>query len=452
MGFHKDFLWGASASSYQIEGAAFDDGKGPSIWDDFCREEGKIFDGHTGDVACDHYHRFKQDVKLMAEMGLKAYRFSISWPRILPDGVGRVNEKGLQFYSDLVDELLKYGITPFATLFHWDYPSALHQRGGWLNPDSSLWFAEYTKVVVQRLGDRVKYFSTLNEPQMIIGNSFVKTNNAPGIKMSDQAVVRMIHNLLLSHGRAVDVIRQLYGDIKVGIAPCSGPLMPTGDSPEDLEAARQSYFKAGNTIDELAWGASWYSDPVVLGTYPQDGLALFGKYLPQGWQDDMQQICRPLDFYGQNIYEGIPCKTGKDGKAELLPYPPGCPRTAIGWPVTPGALYWAAKLLTERYKLPFIITENGLSCHDAVSLDGKVHDPNRIDFIQRYLREYRRAAQEGIPIEGYFYWSLMDNFEWSSGYKERFGLIYVNYETQERLLKDSAHWYRDVIASNGECL
>ena len=449
MGFSKDFLWGTATSSYQIEGAAYEGGKGPSIWDDFVRERGKIKDGSTGDVACDHFHRFREDVKLMAEMGVKNYRFSIAWPRVLPEGVGRVNEEGVRFYSDLVDCLIENGIRPFVTLYHWDMPTAIHRRGGWLNDDMPEWFAEYTRVVAESLGGRVKDFFTINEPQCVIGLGYGNGEHAPGIHYPPAAQVRMIHNLLKSHGRAVQVLRETIPGVRVGYAPCGNPGIPATDSPEDVEAARKAYFTVPSDERGLCWNVTWFSDPVVLGRYPEDGLRTYGQYLPKGWEKDMAVICQPLDYYAQNIYQGMMWKASPDGGAEHVAWPQGCAKTAIDWPITPDALYWGPKFLCERYKLPLIITENGMSCHDAVLMDGKVHDPNRVDYIHRYLLALRRAAEEGVPVAGYFYWSFWDNFEWAYGYTERFGLVYVDYQTQRRIPKDSCLFYKSVMETNG---
>ena len=452
MGFPKDFLWGTATSSYQIEGAVSEDGKGRSIWDDFSHAEGHILDRSSGDVACDHYHRFREDVKLMAEMGVKNYRFSICWPRILPEGIGRVNEAGVRFYSELVDCLLAHGIRPFVTLYHWDLPSALHRRGAWLNDDMPEWFAEYTRVVAQAMGDRVKDFFTINEPQCIIGLGYDIGEHAPGLHMPVADRVRMIHNLLKCHGRAVQVLRECVPGVRVGYAPCGDPAIPASDAPADVEAARLAYFSVRPDEHHLSFNTSWYSDPVCLGAYPEDGLRYFGQYLPEGWEKDMALIHQPLDYYAQNIYQGRRWRAGEDGKPEQVCWPVGFPRTAIGWHVTPEALYWGSKMLYERYGLPIIITENGMSCHDAVSLDGKVHDPNRIDFEQRYLRQLRRAIEDGVDVRGYFYWSFLDNFEWAYGYTERFGLVHVDYQTQRRIPKDSCLWYRQVMETNGEGL
>ncbi|MDD6684060.1 MAG: GH1 family beta-glucosidase [Clostridiales bacterium] len=453
MSFPKDFLWGAATASYQIEGSVYEDGKGLSIWDEFTKVPGAIKDRSSGDVAINHYRTFREDIRLMAEMGIRCYRFSISWPRILPEGTGEVNEKGLNFYSELVDCLLENGIRPFITLYHWDLPSALHHRGGWLNDEMPEWFANYTRVVAQRLGDRCKDFITINEPQCIIGSGYALGVHAPGLKCSAGDIVKMAHNLMLSHGRAVMVLRDLIPGVRVGYAPCGDPAVPYTNTKADIDAAREFYFKVYH--DEKvgpAWNIAWFSDPVMLGIYPEDGLIGYEQFLPRGWEKDLEVMHQPLDFYGQNIYQGQVWRAGKDGRPERVPYPTGHPHNALGWPINADALYWGPRFLYERYKTPIIITENGIDTHDAVSLDGKVHDPNRQDYIHRYLLALRRAMEEGVDVQGYFYWSFFDNFEWSHGYNERFGLTYVDYTTQKRILKDSAYWYKNVIETNGECL
>ncbi len=452
MGFAKDFVWGVATSSYQIEGAAQEDGKGQHVWDVFVKEPGHIAEGHTGDRACDHYHLFREDIKLMKEMGLMAYRFSIDWSRILPEGVGRVNEKGIAFYSELIDTLLQYGIEPYITLYHWELPYALHQRGGWMNPQMVEWFGEYAKLVAERFSDRVKYFFTLNEPQCFVGLGFLTGEHAPGIKAPLKDTFAMAHHVLKAHGRAVQMLRQ-YGkqDLVIGYAPTGSMCYPETEREEDVEAARQMIFSMPQEDRNWTWNVAWWSDPILLGHYPEKEFACYEKYLPKITDDDMKLIAEAIDIYGQNIYNGRCIRMGKDGKPEEVPRYVGFPRTAINWPVTPECFYWGPKFLYERYKKPIYITENGLSCHDVVSLDKKVHDPNRIDFLARYLHELKRAAEE-VDLRGYFHWSLMDNFEWAKGYTERFGLIYVDYRTQERIFKDSAYWYRDVIRKNGEDL
>jgi beta-glucosidase len=369
----------------------------------------------------------------------------------MPEGTGAANQKGLDFYNRLIDELLKSGIRPFVTLFHWDYPSALQARGAWENPDSVKWFEEYAALCARTFGDRVKDFITFNEPQCFVGLGYDLGVHAPGLQLPNSSLVPMSHHILKAHGAAARALRSLVPDVRVGYAPCGDPCMPATNSPEDLEAARKAYF----TVQEKGWtfNAAWWSDPALLGCYPESGLKHLEKYLPKNWQEDLTLIHQPLDFYGQNIYNGRYYKAADNELGfEMLPLPVGFPKTAIQWPITPDALYWGPYFLYERYRTPFIMTENGLSAHDVVSLDGKVHDPNRQDFLNRYLLAYKRAAENGVDIRGYFHWSLMDNYEWAHGYKERFGLIHVDYQTQQRTLKDSAYWYRSVIEQNGENL
>lgn len=453
MSFNKDFIWGAAAASYQIEGAWDEDGKGLSTWDHLTEKDGAIYAGHTGKVACDHYHKYKEDVKLMKEMGIKSYRFSISWPRILPNGTGEINQAGLNFYSDLVDELIANDIMPFPTLFHWDFPYELYLKGGWLNRESADWFAEYTKAVVEKLSDRVDHWFTLNEPQVFIGLGHRTGDHAPGVKLQDRDIIRAIHNTLLAHGKAVETIRK-YSKLtpKVGMAPVCGVCIPADNTPESIEAARLEMFsnKKGQLFS--AWTTSWWMDPVFFGKYPEDGLKNAEKYLPETWREDLKIISQPLDFLGNNHYHGSFIKMGKDGNPEHVEPEVGEALTGFNWRVTPEGLYWGPKFLYERYKKPIIITENGLSNKDWVSLDGKVHDPQRIDFTHRYLKEYKKAAEDGVDIAGYFHWSVMDNFEWAYGYRERFGLIHVDFNTQKRTIKDSGYWYKTVIDSNGENL
>ena len=453
MSFCKDFAWGAATSSYQIEGGAYEDGKGLHIWDIFCRERGRIFEGQSGDVACDHYHRFREDVAVMKEMGLKAYRFSLSWARILPDGTGKVNEQGIRFYNALIDELLAAGIEPYITLFHWDYPYELYKKGGWLNGESVRWFGAYAKVAAEHFSDRVTKFFTMNEPQCFIGLSYLGGVHAPGIKAPLRDTFAMAHNVLKAHGMAVRMMREYAGrEIQIGYAPTGSMSYPDSDRPEDIEAARRHLFGMQKEDDNWTWNVSFWSDPVLLGAYPEEALERYSAYMPHISEGDMKMISEPIDFYGQNIYNGNRICCGDDGNPQAIKRCDGFPRTAMGWPVTPECLYWGPKFLYERYKKPVFITENGLSCHDVVSLDGKVHDPDRIDFLSRYLGYLKQAAGDGVDIRGYFQWSLMDNFEWHSGYGERFGLVYVDYPTQKRIWKDSAYWYRNLIKGNGDIL
>lgn len=446
MAFSKNFVWGAATSSYQIEGAASEGGKGESIWDRFCHVPGNVFGGHTGDTACDHYHRYKEDVRLMGELGIKAYRFSISWARVLPAGTGLVNEEGIRFYSDLVDELLNFGITPYVTLYHWDQPYELYRRGGWLNDQSPEWFAAYASLVAERLGDRVKHFITFNEPQVFIGQAYGKGLHAPGYRLSSKDTLLMAHHVLLAHGLAVQRLREKIPGAVIGYAPTSNAAIPASERKEDVEAARRAYFDMPEDGDWY-WNVSWWSDPVMLGRYPEDGIRILEKDMPRISERDMAVIHQPVDFYEQNIYRGITVAADGTGYRRL-PVSQGAPRTAIDWDISPDCLYWGVKFLYERYKTPVMITENGMSGLDWPSVDGKVHDPQRIDYLYRHLTGLKRAASEGIGISGYFQWSLMDNFEWLRGYNERFGLIYVDYDTMERIPKDSFYWYQRVIRDN----
>lgn len=452
MGFTKDFVWGAATSSYQIEGTGRDSGKGLNIWDVFTKEPGRVYEGHTGDVACDHYHRFREDVQQMKELGLKAYRFSIDWSRVLPEGFGKVNEKGIAFYNALIDELLDKGIEPYITLYHWELPYAIYKRGGWMNPEIVEWFGQYARLVAERFSDRVKYFFTLNEPQCFVGLGFLQGCHAPGVKAPLRDTFEMAHNALKAHGRAVQMLRA-YGKqkVEIGYAPTASMCYPETGKPEDIEAARQALFAMPGDLSDWTWNVAWWSDPVLLGKYPEEGLKKFEPYLPDITDEDMKLIAQPIDFYGQNIYNGRCIRMGMTGQPEEVKRPAGFPKTATNWPVTPEALYWGPKFLYERYHKPIYITENGMACHDTVSLDGKVHDPDRIDFLARYLTNLKRASEEA-DIRGYFQWSLMDNFEWEKGYAERFGIIYVDFETQKRIWKDSAYWYRDLIRTNGTVL
>jgi beta-glucosidase len=449
MGFYKDFIWGAASASYQIEGAWKEDGKGLSIWDVFTREKGRIADDTNGDSACDHYHRYQEDVDIMKEIGLRGYRFSISWPRILPEGTIALNEKGIDFYDRLIDSLLSANITPFATLFHWDFPYELFKKGGWLNNDSPRWFADYAAIVGKRLGDRLKYFLTLNEPQCFIGLSYDSTFQAPGIHFPLRDTLQMAHHVLLAHGHAVQALRGMVKNAAIGFAPTGGVSYPHEENAADVEAARKSYFDLN---ENLFWSVSLWSDPVFLGNYPEELYEKYAEVMPEIGVDDLKIINEPLDFLGQNVYNGKEIKSDGRGGYVFVPRKPGYAVTANKWPVTPEALYWGPRFLAERYKKPIYITENGLSCADVVSLDRKVHDPGRIDFLNRYLLCLKKATHEVIDIRGYFHWCLTDNFEWAKGYTDRMGLVYCDFETQKRILKDSAHWYREVILSNGENL
>lgn len=452
MAFPENFVWGAAAASYQIEGAAYEDGKGLSVWDVFSHTEGKTWAGDTGDVADDHYHRYEEDAQLMKQIGLQAYRLSLSWPRILPSGTRSVNEAGLSFYDKLVDQLLEKDITPYVTLFHWDYPWELYCRGGWLNRYSADWFAEYTEVVVKALGDRVKNWMTLNEPPVFVVLGHQMGIHAPGDKWSERHIMRVVHHVLLTHGKSVQAIRANCSDAQVSWALNTEPAIPVVEDEATINAAREDYWK----LDNAFWNTALWLDPITKGEYPQAVLDRWGEYIPMQ-EGDLETMNQPLDFMGLNIYRGYffsadaedESRFGETGEGSASRFANGYPLTMMDWPVTDEALYWGAKWVHERTGLPIAITENGLASMDWVAVDGAVHDPNRIDFLTRYLRGFRRAAEEGIPLHGYFQWSIFDNYEWAEGYRKRFGLVHVDYQTQKRILKDSAHWYRSVIESNG---
>ena len=437
MAFPEDFKWGAATASFQVEGGY--DERGENIWDMFCRRGGAVAFSQDGKTACDHYHRFKEDVRIMKEIGIKTYRFSVSWARIMPDGLGKINQKGVDFYNALIDELTANGITPYMTLFHWDYPLALYRKGGWLNPDSPQWFGEYTKVMMELFSDRVSHFMTLNETSCFIGLGYGTGVHAPGLKLSEEEELISGHNALKAHGTAVRVIREYAKTTPViGYAPVGEVKIPSGSAQENVDAAYEEMFRA---YDPHYWGNAMWVDPVMLGKYDAEILAAFEKYGIKITDEDMKLISEPIDFLGVNIYVGA--------KVPYLPPKVGFDQTAIGWEMSPEALYWGPKFYYQRYKKPIYITENGMANVDVISADGKVHDPQRIEFLRRYIKCLKQAAEEGIEIAGYFQWSLMDNFEWAEGYQKRFGLVYIDYPTQKRIMKDSAYWYHELIKSNG---
>ena len=376
--FPKNFIWGTAAASYQIEGAATEDGKGLSVWDMMARQPGKIRNGETGNIACDHYHRYKEDVQIMSEIGVHAYRLSVSWPRVLPEGIGKINEAGLDFYDRLIDELLEKGISPWITLFHWDFPYSLYCKGGWLNRDVADWFAAYTAVVVDRLSDRVSHWITLNEPQCFIGIGHVLGNHAPGLQLGLEESLLVVHNALLAHGKGVQSIRaNAKTPALVGYAPVGAVSVPNTSSEADIAAAKKHMFETSKGNPFLN---AWYSDPVILGEYPEQGMEVFKKEMPTIGTNDLKTINQPLDFLGSNIYVGQLVQDN-DGTIETVSMS-HLPLTAHDWPVIPDALYWGPKRFYERYKLPIVITENGMANIDQIHEDGKVHDPQRINFFE----------------------------------------------------------------------
>lgn len=447
--FRDDFVWGVASSAYQIEGRDKNDGAGECIWDIFSREGG-VVRNQNADIACDHIHRYKEDFAMMRNLGIKAYRFSVSWARIMPEGEGRVNEKAIELYRDMIKCMKDNGIEPYLTMYHWELPQKLQEKGGWQNEQIIEWFGEYAKVVAENFTDLVKYVFTLNEPQCFVGLGHLSGVHAPGLKLEPAKVFQISHNALRAHGTAVKMLRKYAKcDIKIGYAPTCGVAYPYTNSPEDIEAARSVYFGFDQPITNWTWNVAWFSDPVLLGKYPEEALEKYKEYLPEITKEDMELISQPIDFVGQNIYNGYFIRMGADGKPEYVDRPDGFPKTAVNWPVTPECLYWGVKFIYERYKKPIYITENGMACHDMVAPDGQVHDNNRIEFLDKYLSCLQKASDDGADVRGYFQWTFLDNFEWEKGYSERFGLVYVDFVTQKRIAKDSAYWYQKVIETNG---
>ena len=436
--FPSGFLWGASTASYQIEGAVREDGRGESIWDRFSHTPGKTANGDTGDVAADHYHRWRDDIDIMRELGLGAYRFSIAWPRILPGGWGAVNQAGLDFYDRLVDGLLAAGIEPWPTLYHWDLPQALEDRDGWRNRETVEAFAEYTDVITRRLGDRVKHWITINEPWVAAYLGHFLGIHAPGLT-NLQAANTAAHLMLLAHGRAVEVVRGNVSNGKTGITLNLSQVYPASDSQADAEAARRM---DGSTN-------RWFLDPVFRGRYPEDLAETMGSLMPEIEDDDFSVISRPTDFLGINSYS--PFYVAHDPASPLgarMVEREG-EHTAVGWLVQPEALQELLVRVHEEYAPGDIyITENGAAFDDPAPEEGRVHDPRRRAYLHDHLTACLNAIGQGVPLQGYFVWSLMDNFEWAEGYGKRFGVTYLDYATQERTIKDSGRWYAEVTRAN----
>ncbi|MEU4239257.1 GH1 family beta-glucosidase [Actinoplanes sp. NPDC026619] len=447
--FPDGFVWGAATASYQIEGAAREDGRGPSIWDTFCRTPGRVYAGHTGDVACDHYHRYVDDVALMADLGLASYRFSIAWPRIQPDGTGPVNVKGLDFYDRLTDELLGKGIDPVVTLYHWDLPQTLEDLGGWANRLTAEAFAEYSQIVYARLGDRVGTWTTLNEPWCSAYLGYASGRHAPG-KQDPAATFAAVHHLLLGHGLAARALRSA-GARNLSITLNPSVVFPVDpNNAADLEAVR--------ILDGLS--NRMFLDPLLKGEYPADMLTHMSRFTDLAYiQDgDLAAINAPIDVLGINFYQpayvsakpGSPGAPDQPGSEGIAFRDPDGPVTDMNWLIEPSGLTHLLKRIHQDYPgTPLLITENGAAYPEGPGADGEVHDTRRIEYLDGHLRACHDALAAGVDLRGYFVWSLMDNFEWAEGYAKRFGIVHVDYATQERRLKDSAKWYREVISRNG---
>jgi beta-glucosidase len=443
--FPAAFVWGAATASYQIEGAWDEDGKGPSIWDTFSQAEGNVLNNDTGNTANDHYHLWQNDVAMMKSIGLRAYRFSIAWPRVLPSGNGAVNQPGLDFYDRLVDGLLEAGIQPYVTLYHWDLPQALQDKGGWANRTIIENFACYTEVVAQRLGDRVKHWITLNEPHVFAYAGHYGGQHAPGISHLPTAN-QVAHNCLVAHGRAVSVIRALWPDAQAGITLNLSLAYPASGMPGDRLAARIADGQLNR----------WFLDPLYGRGYPQDMLTFYGDACPSVEAGDMEVIATPTDFLGVNYYSNrfsrsVSSDINGFGVGGLKPeelIEAGYEVTEMGWPVMPDGLREVLVMLHKEYRPHGIyVTENGAAFADEVE-DGAVRDIRRVEYLREHFAAARRAISDGVPLRGYFVWSLMDNFEWAFGYGKRFGIVYVDYESQQRILKDSAKYLQRIIESN----
>ena len=442
--FPDSFLWGAATSAYQIEGSPLADGAGPSIWQRFTRSPGLTANGETGDVSCDHYRRWRDDIGLMRELGLIAYRFSISWSRILPAGTGAINQRGLDFYRQLVDGLLDAGITPNATLYHWDLPAALDDRGGWLNRDIADWFADYARIMFQALGDRVPMWATLNEPWVVTDGGYLHGALAPGHRNLFEAPLAS-HNLMRAHGAAVQVYRTEARQA-IGLVVNLEPKYPASDREEDILATRQAD----------AYMNRQYLDPACLGTYPDELRDIFGEAWPEFPADDMTAIRQPIDFIGINYYtrsvtERWPFALPLRSRGVRQPH---ATYTETGWEVHPSSLTRILLWVKERYgNPPLYITENGAAFYDPPkTIGGRIDDPLRVHYYREHLRAAADAMRQGADLRGYFAWSLLDNFEWSLGYSKRFGIVHVDYETLERTIKASGRFYADVIRTRGAVL
>lgn len=439
--FPKKFVWGVAMAAAQIEGASFTDGKSASIWDTFARTAGKIRNGDNLDIACDHYHRFREDFELMAKLGVKNYRLSLAWPRILPQGRGSINQAGLDYYKSVLDSLQDQGITPWVTMFHWDLPQALEDQGGWRVRKTVDAFAEYADLIVKTLGDRVKNWITLNEIFCLATLGHEVGSKAPGAHESPAVVNQIYHHAILCHGHGVRAVRE-HGQrgSRVGLAEVSVVPIPVTETPRDIAAARKAFIASQHRV----------LDPIYRGRYATEYLRQAGRAAPKVQRNDFNLISLPTDFLGLNIYTGSFVRACKHGRPETLPLPKDYPNSDCTWlKFMPQALHWGPRHAAEIYKVKAIyITENGVGYNDQPPVDGELFDLHRRDFLRNYLCELQRAIALGVPVKGYFLWSFLDNFEWEDGYERRFGIIHTDFATQQRTPKLSAQWYSRVMAEN----
>ena len=439
--FPRNFVWGVSAAAPQIEGASRLDGKGESVWDRYARRKGAILHGDRLDPACDHYHRFREDFALMRDLGIRNYRMSIAWPRVYPAGDGPVNRRGLDFYDRLIDAMQEHGITPWVTMFHWDLPQALEDRGGWRSRVVPEAFATYADTIVGALGDRVKNWITLNEIACFTSQAYGGTGKAPGVKESRKVVNQTIHHALLCHGHAVRAVRELGGrGARCGLSDNCETVIPVTESAEDVAACRAWFAESNLAI----------LDPIYRGRYSEAYLRRCGAARPRVEAGDFALISQPTDFLGLNIYAGMFVRQGADGRPELLHPSASYPRTDSPWlHLAPRALYWAPRLVSEAYGIKDVyVTENGCGYDDDIVKGGECVDLHRIEYLRSYLKELQRSIADGTPVRGYFVWCFLDNFEWTDGYTRRFGIVHNNFRTQRRTPKLSARWYQGVIAAN----
>jgi beta-glucosidase len=439
--FPRNFVWGVSAAAPQIEGSSKADGKGESVWDRYAKRRGTILNGDKLDPACDHYRRFRQDFALMRELGITNYRLSLAWPRIYPEGDGALNQAGLDFYETLVDSMLENGITPWVTMFHWDLPQALEDRGGWRSRVVPEAFATYADTIVKTLGDRVKNWITVNEIRCFTTQAYGGLGKAPGVIESKKVVNQTVHNALVCHGHAVRAVRQHGGrGAKCGLSDNCETVIPVTESEPDVAAAREWFADANLAI----------LDPIYKGRYSDKYLKSCGRAQPKVESGDFELIGQPTDFLGLNIYAGLFVRRGKDGKPQLLLPSDSYPRTDSPWlHLAPRALYWAPRLVADVYGVKNVyVTENGCGYDDDIVKDGEVLDLHRVEYLRSYLKELQRSIEDGTPVRGYFVWCFLDNFEWTDGYTRRFGIVHNNFKTQKRTPKLSAKWYGSVVAAN----